>query len=432
MSLEDFQLLDNLPLDNSVIKRDFTKIYHRQGDQLNQSDQNIEFIFGENNNYHQIGNAYLQFDITVRKDDNTNFHNDDAIRLVNNGFAFRFKEGRLSTSLGTDIEHKKFCPQVSTIMRVISNKDGDLISQFDNINENDIPVLERLADLPTQIQSTPHQKMLINNHADANRGKIKGYLYLEDIFGFCKTFKKVTKNLGFHLMLKTNDLQDIIYTSMVEDIKVTINNLYLYIPNLIPSVETQVLFNEATQNNYKISYDEYFTERRLISDMIVQVDIGSSQKVNSPKYLICAHQLKDRIDTPISTKNVAIFDHLNLKKYYVEIDGQRYPRDGVLLNYDQNDYIEQYKDLKLFFKEYIGEQLLSPFISYTDMKSKYPIEILDLRHQADHITPKKIQLFLEYGGGADPDTARLFLILIRRREVELISDGNKLMEINII
>ena len=43
-------------------------------------------------------------------------------------------------------------------MRAISNKDGDLLSQFDNINENDIPVLNRLADLPTQIQSTPHQK----------------------------------------------------------------------------------------------------------------------------------------------------------------------------------------------------------------------------------------------------------------------------------
>ena len=274
--------------------------------------------------------------------------------------------------------------------------------------------------------------MLINNHTDANRGKIKGYLYLEDIFGFCKTFKKVTKNLGFHLMLKTNDLQDIIYTSMTDDIKVTINNLYLYVPNLIPSVETQVLFNEATQNNYKISYDDYFTERRLISDMIVQVDIGSSQKVNSPKYLFCAHQLKDRIDTPISTKNVAIFDHLNLKKYYVEIDGQRYPRDSVLLNYGQNDYIEQYKDLKLFFKEYIGEPLLSPFISYTDMKSKYPIEIIVLRHQPDHITPKKIQLLQEYGGEDDPDNARLFLILIRRREIELISDGNKLIEINIL
>ena len=53
--------------------------------------------------------------------------------------------------------------------------------------------------------------MLINKHTDANEGKIKGYLYLEDIFGFGKSFEKVTKNLGFHLMLKTANLQDIIY-----------------------------------------------------------------------------------------------------------------------------------------------------------------------------------------------------------------------------
>ena len=430
MSLEDFQILDNEPLDNSIIKRDFTKIYHRQGDQLNQSDQNIEFIFGENNNYHQIGNAYLEFNITVRKNDSTNFHNDDPVRLVNNGFAYCFKEGRLSTTTGSDMEINKFCGQVSTIMRAISNKDGDLLSQFDNINENDIPVLERLADLPPQIRDSPHQKMLINNHTDANKGKIKGYLYLEDIFGFCKTFKKVTKNLGFHLTFKTNDLQNIIYSSMADDINVTINNLYLYVPNLIPSVETQVMFNEATQNNYKISFDEWYTERRVISDTITQLDIGSSQNVQSPKYLIGAHQTRIRADTANKNNNIAIFDNLNLQKYYVEIDSVRYPRDNVLINYAQNDYIEQYKDLKLFFKEYIGEELMSPFISYPDMKTKYPIQIIDLRHQPDHITPKKIQLFQEYS--ADPENAKFYLIVIRRREIELISDGNKLIEVKVI
>ena len=189
----------------------------------------------------------------------------------------------MSTNIGGDIENNKFGEPISTIIRVISNKDGDLISQSDKINEKDIPILDRLQDLPVQIRDTPHQKMLINNHTDANKGKIKGYLYLEDIFGFCKTFEKVTKNLGFHLMFKTNDLQKIIITSMADDINVTINNLYLYVPKLIPSVETQLMFNEATQNNYKISYDEHYTERRLISDMITQLDIGSSQNVQSPK-----------------------------------------------------------------------------------------------------------------------------------------------------
>ena len=104
-----------------------------------------------------------------------------------------FKEARLSTSLGSDIEINKFCGHISTFMRSISNKECDLLSQFDKTIEIDIPFLERLANLPTQIRDTPHQKKLINNHTDANKGKIKGYLYLEDIFGFCKTFKKKQK-----------------------------------------------------------------------------------------------------------------------------------------------------------------------------------------------------------------------------------------------
>ena len=67
MNLEAFQFLDNEPIDNSIIKRDFLKVYHQQGAQLNQSDQNNEFMFCGNNKYHQIGNACFEFDITVRK-----------------------------------------------------------------------------------------------------------------------------------------------------------------------------------------------------------------------------------------------------------------------------------------------------------------------------------------------------------------------------
>ena len=50
------------------------------------------------------------------------------------------------------------------------------------------------------------------------------------------------------------------------------------------------MFNEATQNNYKISFDEWYTERRIISNLFVQHDIGWAQQVNSPKHLISAHQ----------------------------------------------------------------------------------------------------------------------------------------------
>ena len=141
---------------------------------------------------------------------------------------------------------------------------------------------------------------------------------------------------------------------MADEINVTIINWYLFMPVLIPSVETQSLFYEATQNNWKISYDEYFTERRVRSDMIVQIDIGSAQQVNSPRYLTSAHQTRTRADTPDKKNKIARFDKLYLQNFYMEIDGQLYPRDSLLINYEENDYIEQYKDF-IFFSENVSE-----------------------------------------------------------------------------
>ena len=159
------------------------------------------------------------------------------------------------------------------------------------------------------------------------------------------------------------------------------------------------------------------------------MDIGTSQHVNSPKYLIGAHQTRTRADTAKKNINIAVFDNPNLQKYYVEILSIRCPRDSVNVNYEQSKYIESLKDLKLFFKEYIGEDMMTPFISHTDMKTKYPIQIVDFGHQSDHITPKEIQLFQEHS--ADPQKAKFYLIVIRRREIELISDGNTLIEVKV-
>ena len=70
------------------------------------------------------------------------------------------------------------------------------------------------------------------------------------------------------------------------------------------------------------------------------------------------------------------------------------------------------------------------YITFPDMKYFYPIQTTDLGHQVDHFTPKKIQLFEEIS--EDPANERLFLILIRHRQVEMISDGNKNIEVKLI
>ena len=66
------------------------------------------------------------------------------------------------------------------------------------------------------------------------------------------------------------------------------------------------------------------------------------------------------------------------------------------------------------------------------MKNKHPIQVIYLRHQVDHITPKKIQLSEEFKTDPDNVQARLFVILFRHRQIEMISDGNKIIEVKVI
>ena len=218
-------------------------------------------------------------------------------------------------------------------------------------------------------------------------------------------------------------------TTIADDVNVTINSLYLYVPQLIPSTSSQVMFNESIMNNYTITFDSWYTERKISNDgRELQVDIGSAQNINSPKYLISAFQTNAR--TTNKASNPAIFDNNYVTKYFVEIDGIRYPKDGVLINFEENSYLDQYRDLKLFYKEFVGEELLQPYITFPDIKYFYPIQITDLRYQIDHLTPKKIQLFEEFS--EDPGNERLFIILVRHRQVEMISDGNKIIEVKVV
>ena len=80
MSTEGFQLIDDSKIDDSIIKRDFIKIYHQHGAEVNNENQKNKFYFGENFNYIQIGNSYLEIDILVRKSDRTNFAKADEVR----------------------------------------------------------------------------------------------------------------------------------------------------------------------------------------------------------------------------------------------------------------------------------------------------------------------------------------------------------------
>ena len=160
MSAEDFQLIDDSKIDDSIIKRDFIKICHQSGANVGAENSKIKFYFGENHNFIQVGNSYLEVDIRVRRADGNPFAivapGNDKIRLVNNGFAYTIHDARISSSAGVEIEQNKYVGPISTIMRLVTQKDGYLSTYFDIINESE-----------DGINNSSLKQFLIDNHTEA-------------------------------------------------------------------------------------------------------------------------------------------------------------------------------------------------------------------------------------------------------------------------
>ena len=126
----DCQLVDDKKVDDSIIKRDFIESYHQSGANVDSENSNIKFYFGENHIFVQFRNGYLEFDIKIRKGGVGNFlitaPGNDVIGLVNNAFAYTIHDAEISTSSGVEIEQNNWVRPISTIMRLVTQKGGDL------------------------------------------------------------------------------------------------------------------------------------------------------------------------------------------------------------------------------------------------------------------------------------------------------------------
>ena len=102
--------------------------------------------------------------------------------MVNIAFAYGFQDGRKSILTGFEVEQNKYVGPSSTIMRMVTHKDGDLASYFDKFDATQ-----------GAIDNSSSKHILNDNHTDADHeGKIKNRLPPKQFFGFIKTYEKLT------------------------------------------------------------------------------------------------------------------------------------------------------------------------------------------------------------------------------------------------
>ena len=86
--------------------------------------------------------------------------------------------------------------------------------------------------------------------------------------------------MGFELQLKTSDKkQNITFTTLRgNDVNVTINSIYLFIPSPVPSPGQQQIFNESIAQSFTLSFDLWVSDRKPFNTgNEYQLYLGSAQ-----------------------------------------------------------------------------------------------------------------------------------------------------------
>ena len=239
------------------------------------------------------------------------------------------------------------------------------------------------------LESSMKQTLNINRDVEANKGQIIGLIPLKHNFGFCRTCKKFTEAVGFHLSFKTADIQLFVYKTLGIDITVSSDKLYWYFVSSF-----QMLLHKACLTKqiifFTLSFDSWFTDRSAVgTELEYQLDKGSSQDVKSPKYLIAALQTAARMEFPKKAGNVLVSDNLDIRKFFVDFDGVRYPKESVNKKNSANDFIDQYRDLKASYRNCLGKN--NYIVSYLILIWKTLILIISetLSFKSTMLIPKK-------------------------------------------
>ena len=138
-------------------------------------------------------------------------------------------------------------------MRVLSRRIGELPSHFD-----------KNGDFADRKDKSSLKQMFIEHQISNVKKRTKsGQLASEHIFGFCKTFQKNTKGLGFQITLKTRSLQDKVHTTLSNNKTVNVDNINLFVPLFLPDDETQSSFTDSIKSSFTLSLDEWVFDRRV-------------------------------------------------------------------------------------------------------------------------------------------------------------------------
>jgi hypothetical protein len=262
-------------------------------------------------------------------------------------------------------------------------------------------------------------------------GSFSFIIKFEHIFGFSE-YGKIIYNMKHTLTLtrNVNDILPIHKAQNVGNAKIKLNQITWRMPYMKPEITELTKLRDIIIN--KTTIPIAFSARQSESTNVPQgvrtheyrLSLGGG--IEKPRWIIAGFQ-NDKSTTQF--QNPSVFDHCNLSRVYVNLNGERYPINDIEIDFESNDYAVLYHMFDSFKREYYGFNSLvgGTQVNFSTFKTLFPIIVLDVRRQSERLRSGVVDMSLRFSLKEPiPQHTMLYVLTISDREYKLKSDGNNL------
>ena len=255
-------------------------------------------------------------------------------------------------------------------------------------------------------------------------------------FGFAEYQEKGKYGLGYKLTLTRNSDNAVLNKgNAINNAKIKINAIEWYVPHYTHSMQQQSILYKQIINKTptQIQYPERSVFMKEVNTQnFCTFELGTREGINIPTWIFVVFQQNDRKHD--QNLNNDTFVRLPLISAQVVIGTERYPDSGILLNYDDDDYLQEYGLIKDAFKALTKDDILQPYISEDDFRSSnevnnigYSLYAFDIRYQKNFENAQPVKVEFKFSENIAAGIYGYASVLTNRL-ASITSDGQRMFD----
>ena len=414
-----FKLSENYEIDRRTLKCDYIRYSPAEISTINTANSQTYINIPREDSIISLLNSYLELNFDVLHAANNNRYVDASdIRLVNLEPIALFSVYKLVTASSKHLEEVTHSHFASLIYKIVTSSkySDDLSIGFD------------------RNRGSRKNELFNNKNIE---GKYHTRIYLKDVLGYAEHQEKATYGLGYRIILTRNTDNAVLNKDNTVVLgRVKINSLDWYVPHYTVDLEeytklmTQIKKNTPTLLHY---VERSVFMKEVNTQNLWTFELGTQEGVNVPIWIFVAFQQSDRQND--QNLNNDSFYRPPVSSAQCIIGTEKYPDSAILLNYEDDDYIQGYGQIKEAFRALTKDNILQPYTSEHDFRSSndgniigYNIYAFDIRYRKDFKSSHSIKVEFKFDGVV-PAGIYGYALVLANRLISISSDGQRMFDL---